>query len=174
MDEGLARPQQLRRLVGTALWREELCKPCGRSPHGPSQWPEPFVVQAHASQAPALKQCGIPKGIAFPPPATDTSGPRCMQQWLFDIACRQGGAQKTHLGSMQSSRQALSSLRWAAAAKARVKTWAHGWRAALGTFRMVAVLAARMAERDGSCKPSVSIGMAASTAAARTSGRQVG
>ena len=31
-----------------------------------------------------------------------------------------------------------------------------------------------MAERDGSCKPSVSIGMAASTAAARASGLQVG
>jgi len=55
VDEGLARPQQLRRLVGTALWREELRKPCGRSPHGPSQWPEPFVVQAQASQAPRFK-----------------------------------------------------------------------------------------------------------------------
>ena len=96
MDEGLARPQQLRRLVGTALWREELRKPCGRSPHGPSQWPEPFVVQAQVSQAPALKQCGIPKGIAFPllPPMQAVQGV-CSSGFSMLPAATVGGAKKT-------------------------------------------------------------------------------
>ena len=51
------------------------------------------LMQAvHAS---AATQYGSPKGIAVPPPANGASGPRCMPLWLFDVACRGGGAKDT-------------------------------------------------------------------------------
>ena len=55
-----------------------------------------FRCSSSSKPGPALKRCGIPKGIVFPPPATDASSPGCMQWWLFDVACRHGGGRKGH------------------------------------------------------------------------------
>ena len=141
VDEGLARPQQLRRLVGTALWTEELRKPCDRTPHGPSQWPKPFVVQAQAVHAPAATQYGSPKGIAVPPPANGASGPRCMPvAFRCCLPPRVGHAK--FMPSFVIIAMGDSST---GPSQDLSPSMASG---AIGTCRRVAVLAAWMAERD--------------------------